>query len=90
MIAHGLAALVGATCWSEQADRAVKLAGAAEALFKSIGANMDLADRIEYERSLEGLRAQLDAQTFDAARAEGKAMTMEEAVAFALSEAEDV
>ncbi|HEX7587075.1 MAG TPA: tetratricopeptide repeat protein, partial [Anaerolineae bacterium] len=90
IIAHGLAALVGAACWSEQPGRAVKLSGAAEALFKSIGASMDLADRIEYERSLEGLHAQMDAQTFDAARADGKAMTMEEAVAFALSEAEDV
>ena len=87
MIAHGLAALVGAACWSEQPERAVKLAGAGQALFDSIDANMDLADRIEYERSLASLRVQLDEKTFNAARAEGEAMTMEEAVAFALGEA---
>ncbi len=84
MIAHGLAALVGAAGLSADPARAARLSGAAEALLTSIGAQMDLADRVEYERHLAETRKQLEEKTFTAARAGGSAMTMEEAVAYAL------
>jgi tetratricopeptide (TPR) repeat protein len=84
MVAHGLAALAGAACVSEQPERAARLSGAAEALFNSIDAKMDLADRIEYEHSLESVRAKLDEKNFNKACAEGHAMSMEQAVAYAL------
>ncbi|MDQ5854583.1 MAG: hypothetical protein M3380_21425 [Chloroflexota bacterium] len=41
-------------------------------------------DRIAYERDLGGIRSRLDAATFAAAWAEGRAMPLEEAVASAL------
>jgi non-specific serine/threonine protein kinase len=84
MIAHGLAALAGAAGLSANPARAARLSGAAEALLTSIGAQMDLADRMEYERHLTETRAQLDEKMFESARAEGCAMTMEQAVAYAL------
>lgn len=43
---------------------------------------MDLADRVEYDRRLADTRAQVDEKTFAAARAERRAMTMEQAVAY--------
>jgi non-specific serine/threonine protein kinase len=84
MIAHGLAALAGAAGSSADPARAARLSGAAEQLLASIGAQMDLADRVEYECHLAETRTQFDEKTFAAARAEGGAMTMEQAVAYAL------
>ena len=39
----------------------------------------------EYDRELSALEARLDRATFDAAWAEGRAMSMEQAIAYALA-----
>jgi len=64
--------------------RAVRLLGAWEAQCKTTGYHIEPADRPDYERNLASLRAQLDKATFEAAWAEGQAMTLEQVVAYAL------
>lgn len=46
-------------------------------------------DHIEYQRSVDAARAQLDASTFEAAWVEGSALTLEQAIAEAQREAVD-
>ncbi len=47
------------------------------------------AHQIEAERNLAVARAQLDAAAWDAAWAEGKAMTLEQAIAYALKHTDE-
>jgi len=61
-----------------------KLLGAAEALLESIGAVMDPADGMIYEQGVASARAQLSGEEFEKARAEGRAMSMEQIVDYAL------
>jgi hypothetical protein len=60
------------------------LFAAGEALFDVTSARLDPIDRIEYDRNLAAVRAELDAATFAAAWAAGRALTMEQAVTYAL------
>ena len=65
---------------------AVIIFGAASALRASVGSVMDAADRPAYERTLSRLRSQLGEEAFAAAWDEGRALTVEVAVDYALSE----
>jgi predicted ATPase/DNA-binding SARP family transcriptional activator len=78
----GLAGVAGAQGDREQAAR---LFGAAEALREVVGATLWPANRLEYERNLTNLRAQLDEALFAQAWAEGRAMTLEAAIDDALA-----
>ncbi len=69
-----------------QPQRAARLFGAAEAARERIGAPLPLGDKPMYDRHLARARADLDGIGFDAAWAEGRAMTLDEAVAYALAE----
>lgn len=69
-------------------ERGTRVLGAVEALSESIGAVLDAADRILYERSVTGTRAQLGEETFKRVWDEGRAMSMEEAIEYALQQAE--
>ena len=69
-----------------QAERGAKLLGAAEALLEAIGAVMSADDRIVYEQGVASARAQLSEEVFEKAWAEGRAMSMEKAVEYALEE----
>ena len=64
--------------------RAATLFGAAAALRTPIGSSIDLVDQPEHERQLAEVKAHLDESTFEEAWAEGWAMTMEQAAAYAL------
>ncbi len=66
--------------------RAARLFGAAQALIEAITNRRVPADQIEYQRNLTALRAQLDEAAFQSAWAAGKAMTMEQAIEFAMSD----
>jgi predicted ATPase/class 3 adenylate cyclase len=66
-------------------ERAARLFGAAEGLFNAGVARLSPADREKYEVDKEAARASLSAKSFDALRAEGAAMTLNEAVGLALS-----
>jgi predicted ATPase/class 3 adenylate cyclase len=70
----------------DQPARAARLLGAAEALRELIHIPMADYERPEYEREVAALRAQMDAAAFGAAWAEGRAMTLDQAVAYALQE----
>jgi tetratricopeptide (TPR) repeat protein len=66
--------------------RAARLSGAASALLTSIGAVMFRPFPELYRQNLELVKANLDPATFEAAFAEGQAMSFEEAAAYALAE----
>ncbi len=72
---------------STQLQRATRLLGAAEALHGA-GVPRDLvgepANWLEWDRIVAAVRTQLDASTFEAAWAEGQAMSPEQAVEYAL------
>ena len=69
-----------------QGARAARLWGAAEALRESIGAPPTPEARPYYKRSTAAARAQLGEAAWEAAFAEGMAMSPEEAAEYALGE----
>jgi len=79
----GFAALLGTTGNPNQAAR---LFGAAEALLEGVGIRrrMDTSDQKEFDHYVAAVRTQLDEAAFAKAWAEGRAMTMEQAIAYAL------
>jgi tetratricopeptide (TPR) repeat protein len=68
----------------EEPQRAVKLFGAAEALREQIQAPMTDYERIEYDQAVAQVRSMLAEMEFNALWAEGRAMTMEQAIELAL------
>jgi hypothetical protein len=68
-----------------QPARAAHLFGAASALREALGAPLPPPDRPTYDCALESARGQLGKQAFATAWAEGQAMTLEQAIAFALA-----
>jgi serine/threonine-protein kinase PknK len=73
--------------------RAARLWGAAEALKESIGIAYDapfIRSQYDYEGLLTTMRDRLGEAAFERARAEGKDMTQDRVVKYALSEDEDV
>ncbi|MGE5222044.1 MAG: ATP-binding protein, partial [Omnitrophica WOR_2 bacterium] len=68
----------------EKVEKAVRLFGAAGALRLSIGSVIDPVDQPEYESKRLSMLEKLGEQRFAAAWDEGEALTMEEAVAYAL------
>ena len=83
-IAESLEELAGVAGAQGQAERAARLYGAAEALREAIGAPIVPVDRARYERAVAAARTQLDAAAWTRLRAEGRAMPLEEAIAYAL------
>src|SRR3712207_7695679 len=71
----------------EQAERAARLFGIADALSEKTGAGVSWSVLQSLnERDLATTREMLDPEVFEAAWAEGRTMTLEEAVAEALEE----
>ncbi|HLY25104.1 MAG TPA: adenylate/guanylate cyclase domain-containing protein [Aggregatilineales bacterium] len=68
----------------DQFERTAKLLGAADLLRDATGAPMTDYERVEYDGEIAALRAQLDQPTFEAEWAAGRAMTMDEAVQYAI------
>lgn len=68
----------------EQAERAAKLFGAAEALRDKINIPMTGLEQTEYEKQVADLRAGMSEDEFGKAWSEGRALTMEQAIEFAL------
>jgi predicted ATPase/DNA-binding CsgD family transcriptional regulator/Tfp pilus assembly protein PilF len=67
----------------EKVERAAKLGGAAEVLREAIGNPLSVDERAVYEPYLDAARAKLGEAAWEAALAEGRAMTLEEAVEYA-------
>jgi predicted ATPase/DNA-binding CsgD family transcriptional regulator len=79
-------ALAGPVGARGDAERAARLLGAGEALLEALGVGLQPADKLEVDRYQAAVREQLDEATFEAAWAAGRAMSLEEAVAYALGE----
>jgi hypothetical protein len=71
-----------------QPERAAQLFGTTAALSEVFDPRMDPTDRADYECAVAVTRAQLDAATFAAAWAAGRAITLEQAITGALASIE--
>ena len=76
----GLAAVAEA---AGRPRRAVRLLGATDAALASMGIPLDPADRVDHERTIAAVRARLGDELFAKVWAEGRAMLLQEAVAYA-------
>jgi hypothetical protein len=81
-------ALTAAAARGAQAERAARLLGAAAALSETVGAPQVLRGREETERTVAPARAALGKERWAAAFAAGQALSIEEAIAEALGEAD--
>jgi len=84
-IAHELECLAMIAKAQEEEQRAARLFGAAEALRENINTSMTPFERVEYDREVNDLRANMDGLTFVKAWAEGRVLTMEQAIEYALA-----
>jgi non-specific serine/threonine protein kinase len=71
-------------CAQEKPERAAKLFGSAECLRESVGAPIPLARRTDYDCKVASTRATLGDEAFTLAWSKGRAMTLNEATAYAL------
>jgi hypothetical protein len=78
---EGFAVLAAA---QKQMERAAPLLGAVENLYTSIHFEMSPKERAEHDHAIASARAALGEEAFAAAWAEGRMMTIEEAIVFAL------
>lgn len=81
--ARCLEAIAGIDVAEGEFERAARLFGAAEALTQTIKLAV-LLQRSEYERNVTAVRIRMDQATFAKAWAEGRAMTLEQAIEYAL------
>jgi hypothetical protein len=88
-IARVLEGLAGLAAAEDQAERAARLFGAAEALRAAIGAPLPPGDRVRCHRGLALTRAALGEEAFAAAWAAGRAMSLNQATAYALEDGSD-
>ncbi len=83
-VAAGLTALAGLTIALGDAERAARLSGTAMAMLERSGATALLPlDRLRHERTLEVERAALDETRLSALWADGRALSIEAAIALA-------
>jgi hypothetical protein len=84
----GFAGLLGMTGHPE---RAARLFGAVESLLAAAGPGrrLDASDQKEFEHYFAAVRAQLDEAAFEQARAAGRALTLEQAIALATEAGSD-
>ena len=81
-----LEGLAGVSVAQGEWERGARLLGAAEFQREDISAPLPPCDRDDYERSVAAARSKLGEEAFAAEWPEGRRMTLEEAVEFALSE----
>jgi tetratricopeptide (TPR) repeat protein len=67
-------------------ERAARLLGATEVLSEARQLRMDRHDRAAYDRAVTAARSQLDEATFASAWAEGRAMVLEQAIAYVVED----
>lgn len=76
--------LAGIAVAHGQMERAVRLFGASEAVREKLGTPLPASYRANYERTIAALSAQVDKAQMEKWWAEGRAMTFERAIEFAL------
>ncbi len=85
-MALALAGLAGVAAAGGRAERAARLGGAAVALLDDVGTALSPPDRADYEPYLEMAAAALGPSRFEALWAQGRALSLEQAVATALDD----
>ena len=85
-IAFDLEGLAGVAAGQSRSKRGARLWGAAEALREEIGAPQSPADRAQFERMIVAARATVDTGKWAQAWAEGRAIPLEQAIAYALED----
>jgi predicted ATPase/class 3 adenylate cyclase len=88
-VAHELECFAFIAGTSGQNGRAARLFGAAEALRELIGTTMTPMERQEYDQALSQLREQMSEVQLQDTWTKGRAMGMDEAIHYALTEASD-
>jgi hypothetical protein len=86
---EGLATVAGT---QGEAERCARLIGAAEGLHEAVGVPVYVyyeLHRSPHEHIISASRSHLGEEAFEEARAEGRAMTFEQAVAYALDRRDD-
>ena len=84
-----LSGFAGVAVEEGQPERAARLLGAVEFLLGTIGIPLDYADKVELESRVQAARAAAGDAAFATAWAEGRAMTLEQAIDYALAGAAD-
>jgi predicted ATPase len=82
--AECLQGLAGVACTQQQYEKAARLFGAVEVSREAIGISPTLLDQPYYEECVTSTRGALGDAPFAAAWAEGRAMTLEQAIEYAL------
>jgi tetratricopeptide (TPR) repeat protein len=85
---EGLAVVAGVR---GEAERSSRLIGAAEGLHEAVGVPVYVyyePHRSPYESTVAAVRSQMGEEAFEAARAQGRALTFEQAVAYAVEDDE--
>ncbi|HZE48305.1 MAG TPA: tetratricopeptide repeat protein [Jatrophihabitantaceae bacterium] len=83
-VALALLGLAGVAAVRDAPERAARLFGAADTVIDALGAKLWPADRLDYEHHLSIAQQQLGDAEFEAARREGRALRLNQAVAYAL------
>jgi tetratricopeptide (TPR) repeat protein len=84
LMIHSLAAVAGLAVGLQQARRAARLMGAVEYLMESTGFVLQPSDQTIYDRQKKSLEALLPSAEIETAQAEGRLMSLQEAVTFAM------
>jgi non-specific serine/threonine protein kinase len=84
-IAHCIAALAGAAAKQGEIVRAARLMGATEAVVEAIATPLYQVDQNEFDRNMVDVRAQLGDELIRAAWSAGRSMSLEEAIAYAMT-----
>ena len=84
--AYPLEAFAVLAASQDQMELAARLLGAVESLYASIHFEMSAKERAEHDQAIASARAALGEEAFTAAWAEGRMMTMKQAMAYALEE----
>ena len=85
-VAYCLESFAGLAAAKAKGGRAARLWGAAEAMRENIDATVPPINQLDYDRSMAAALARLDRAAWEAAWEQGKAMSPEQIVEYALSE----
>jgi non-specific serine/threonine protein kinase len=86
VIVSAFVAFSGVAIARRQLDRAVRLLGATEAQLGTLGLRLDHPEQVEYDSYVKRARDALDTTAFARTWAEGQAMTLEQAIEYALAD----
>ena len=92
VITECLEGLARAACARAEYNQAARLFGAVEGLFEALGGQLPFYefDRSDHDRCMISTQVELGAAVFAATWAEGRAMTLEQAIEYALTDRPDV